>query len=57
MLADRATPEGGKAQTYASGRLASTVVAGFWIDVGWLWRDELPRTLACVGEILGRPAP
>lgn len=35
------------------GRLASTVVPGFWIEVGWLWREPLPSSLACLREILG----
>jgi Uma2 family endonuclease len=35
------------------GRLASLVVAGFWIDVEWLWREQLPRPLPCLRQILG----
>lgn len=35
------------------GRLASTVVPGFWIEVGWLWREPLPSSFACLREILG----
>ncbi len=35
-----------------SGRLESKVVQGFWIDVDWLWRDELPSTLRCLRRIL-----
>lgn len=34
------------------GRLESTVVPGFWIDVAWLWRRELPSTFACLRELL-----
>ncbi len=36
----------------SSGRLQSTVVFGFWIEVGWLWQDELPSTVACLQRIL-----
>ena len=36
-----------------SGRLASRVVPGFWIDVDWLWQEELPATLRCLRQILG----
>ncbi len=36
-----------------SGRLDSTGLPGFWIDVSWLWQDPLPKTLACVKQILG----
>lgn len=34
------------------GRLSSQVVVGFWIDVDWLWRDELPAPLECLRKIL-----
>lgn len=37
----------------ASGRLESSVVPGFWIEVSWLWRETLPSTLACLRELLG----
>ena len=35
-----------------AGRLRSPVIPGFWIDVGWLWQEPLPPTLACIREIL-----
>jgi Uma2 family endonuclease len=38
---------------HIEGRLESTVVPGFWIDAGWLWRDDLPSTLKCLRQILG----
>jgi Uma2 family endonuclease len=36
----------------SSGRLDSTVLPGFWIDVAWLWQEPLPGTLACLRRIL-----
>ena len=36
-----------------SGRLDSTGLPGFWIDVSWLWKDSFPKSLACVKQILG----
>lgn len=45
--------EGYAVATLHDGRLAATAVPGFWIDVGWLWREPLPSTLACLREILG----
>lgn len=39
-------------RTLAAGRLRSTAVPGFWIDVEWLWRQPLPPTLDCVRRIL-----
>jgi Uma2 family endonuclease len=40
-------------QTLAAGRLRSTAVPGFWIDVEWLWQQPLPPTLDCLRQILG----
>jgi Uma2 family endonuclease len=37
----------------AAGRLASTVLPGFWIEVGWLWQEPLPPPLACLRQIFG----
>ena len=36
----------------ASGRLESAVVPGFWIDIAWLWHEQLPPTLQCLRAIL-----
>jgi len=55
VLAKVKTPEGYEARTLSSGRLASRVIPGFWIEVGWLWQDELPSTLACLRKILAHP--
>jgi Uma2 family endonuclease len=53
VLVKRRTAIGYTSQTVSSGRLESQVVPGFWIDVGWLWQDELPSTMACLRQILG----
>lgn len=37
----------------SSGRLESSIAPGFWIEVSWLWQDDLPSTLACLRRILG----
>ena len=47
------TPGGYEARTLSSGRLESRVIPGFWIQVEWLWQDELPSTFSCLQEILG----
>jgi Uma2 family endonuclease len=39
-------------RTLSAGRLASAVVAGFWIDVAWLWQAELPAPLRCLRAML-----
>lgn len=36
-----------------AGRLESSTVPGFWIEVCWLWQKDLPSTLACLLRILG----
>lgn len=45
-------PGGYSTHRLAAGRLTSRVVPGFWIDVGWLWQEPLPSTLACLREIV-----
>ena len=60
VIADRTAGPGRGQSVVKSGRLASTVISGFWIDVGWLWPTdregaaELPPPHACLEEILGR---
>jgi Uma2 family endonuclease len=34
------------------GKIASTIIKGFWIKAEWLWSDPLPKTLPCLLEIL-----
>lgn len=41
-------------KSLASGRVESIVLPGFWVEVSWFWQEELPSTLACLREILGR---
>lgn len=50
---ERRTAGGYASETLATGRLQSTALPGFWLDVGWLWRPELPSTFGCLREILG----
>jgi Uma2 family endonuclease len=33
----------------------STVLAGFWLDTGWLWQEELPEPLSAFAQIAGFP--
>jgi len=37
----------------SSGHLESRVIPGFWIELTWLWLDELPASLECLRAILG----
>jgi Uma2 family endonuclease len=53
LRVDTRWPPGYTSRTLTSGRLDSIVLTGFWLEVSWLWRDELPSTLDCLREILG----
>jgi len=53
LLAEIKTPTGYAATALAAGRLSSTVVAGFWIEVAWLWQPALPPTLQCLRAMMG----
>lgn len=33
------------------GRLASSVISGFWLKPEWLWQDPTPGALACLREM------
>jgi Uma2 family endonuclease len=52
LRVDARERDGYVSSTLGSGRLDSRVLPGFWIEVSWLWRDELPSTLGCLREIL-----
>ncbi len=41
-------------RSLTSGRLESSTLPGFWIEVDWLWREKLPSTVQCFREILGK---
>lgn len=43
---------GGAPRLWKEGRLESSVLRGFWIDVEWLWRPDLPAPLPCLAAIL-----
>jgi Uma2 family endonuclease len=47
--------QGYVSRTLATGVLASRVLPGFWIEVSWLWADELPSTVECLRAIHGSP--
>jgi Uma2 family endonuclease len=53
LLAKVKTSEGYETRSLSSGRLESRVVPGFWIEVDWLWGEDLPSTLSCLRQILG----
>ena len=38
--------------SYTAGRLDSQSIAGFWLEVDWLWQEPLPKHLECVERVL-----
>ncbi|HVT57161.1 MAG TPA: Uma2 family endonuclease [Thermoanaerobaculia bacterium] len=44
--------DGYDTQILTTGRLATAVAPGFWIDVAWLWQEPLPPPLFCLRQIL-----
>jgi Uma2 family endonuclease len=39
--------------TIGTGRVASRILNGFWVEADWLWADPLPDDLTCLRAILG----
>ncbi|MBI3303171.1 MAG: Uma2 family endonuclease [Deltaproteobacteria bacterium] len=52
ILVEVKTASGYTTQVLSSGRPESKVLPGFWIEVSWLWQEELPPTLRCLQEIM-----
>ncbi|MCS7265213.1 MAG: Uma2 family endonuclease, partial [Armatimonadetes bacterium] len=48
----RKTKQGYRSETKKEGFLRSQVLKGFWLQVDWLWRDELPNPNECLQKIL-----
>ena len=40
-------------EVITKGRVASSVIDGFWVDASWLWADPLPNRIGCLRKILG----
>jgi len=57
VLVDVRCPDGRLARTISEGRLESSLFPGFWIDVEWLWRDDLPPPHACIARMRGEAGP
>lgn len=53
VRAETQDPEEYRSRVLTEGRLDSIVLPGCWIEVSWLWREELPSTLECLRQILG----
>jgi Uma2 family endonuclease len=51
VLVDRAAAGARERRAASEGRLATSVVPGFWIEAGWLFRKELPPAHECLEAI------
>lgn len=40
--------------TVSEGKIASVALKGFWIRAEWLWAEQPPRLMRCLGEIMGK---
>ncbi|GIX46141.1 MAG: hypothetical protein KatS3mg131_0352 [Candidatus Tectimicrobiota bacterium] len=55
LPADPAAPYA--CRVYASGRLASAVLPGFWLEVSWLWQEPLPAEKPLLDRLLAEAQP
>ncbi|HEU5115158.1 MAG TPA: Uma2 family endonuclease, partial [Isosphaeraceae bacterium] len=55
LVIDRRTGDSYERIRLSSGILISEVLAGFWIDVSWLWAQPLPNPRECLDRILAGP--
>ena len=56
VIVERKVGDGYRRESFERGRLDSTALPPFWIEVDWLWSDPLPDPSACLDAILG-PGP
>ena len=52
VLVDRRRGRRYTTRTITTGRVESSVLAGFWLQAGWLWADPLPNEMHCLRTIL-----
>jgi Uma2 family endonuclease len=52
VLIDRKQKRGYRTTQLGEGRLESIAVPGFWIDLAWLWQDEMPDDWECLNLLL-----
>jgi Uma2 family endonuclease len=52
VLVDRKRKRGYASTQSSEGRIASSALPGFWLNLDWLWADPLPKAPVCLREIL-----
>lgn len=57
VIVERRVGEGYHREHLTEGRLISSSLPGFWLDLAWLWTEPLPDPMQCLAAILaGLPA-
>jgi Uma2 family endonuclease len=54
---DRKRKRGYTTTQSSEGRLTSAVLPGFWLDLAWVWSEEIPDDLECLEHILRQQPP
>jgi Uma2 family endonuclease len=54
LIIDRKQEDSYVDETVTEGKAVSTVLEGFWMDVSWLWAEQLPNRMSCLREILSQ---
>jgi Uma2 family endonuclease len=49
---DTKLADGYQTRVIRRGKVKSTALPGFWIDISWLWRRNLPSSFKCLRDIL-----
>jgi hypothetical protein len=55
VIVERWVGDGYRREQRTEGRLDSTALPGYWLDVAWLWADPLPNPRRCLERILAGP--
>jgi Uma2 family endonuclease len=53
VLVHRLENQGFQVASVGDGIVESSRIAGFWIEVGWLWQRPMPNELDCLQKLLG----
>lgn len=54
VIVDRKRGRSYATSIVSKGRIASSVLRGFWVEAEWLWAEPLPDTMTCLKKILGQ---
>jgi Uma2 family endonuclease len=55
VIAERRVGQDYQREHITEGRLISSALPGFWLELAWVWAEPLPDHMACLQTILGGP--